>query len=64
MNTRNTILKVYNTLGNEVVTLVNEKQNPGSYEVEFNGHNLSSGIYFYKFEAGDFKETRRMILLK
>jgi Secretion system C-terminal sorting domain len=58
-------LKVFNAEGKEVATLVNQKQNAGSYEVEFNGENFSSGIYFYKLEAGNFFiETKRMILLK
>jgi Secretion system C-terminal sorting domain len=57
-------LKVYDVLGKEVAALVSQKQNAGSYEVEFNGENFSSGIYFYKLEAGNFIETKRMILLK
>ncbi len=57
-------LKVYDALGKEVAILVNEKQNAGSYSVEFNGEGLPSGIYFYKLEAGDFVETKRMVLLK
>ncbi len=62
-------LKVYDVLGNEVVTLVNEDKAAGTYEVEFsasggNGFNLSSGIYFYKLQAGDFAETKKMILMK
>jgi len=57
-------LKVFDALGKEVATLVNQKQNAGSYEVEFNGEDLPSGVYFYKLEAGDFSETKRMILLK
>ncbi len=57
-------LIVYNNLGEEIVTLVNEKQNAGTYSVEFNGSRFSSGIYFYKLEAGEFSETKRMILLK
>ncbi|HMS64387.1 MAG TPA: agmatine deiminase family protein [Ignavibacteria bacterium] len=57
-------LKVYDILGNEVATLVNEKKNSGIYRVKFDGSNLSSGIYFYKLEAGNFTETKRMILLK
>jgi hypothetical protein len=60
-------------LGNEVATLVNQELAPGEYEVEFNvaGHsglsgirNLSSGIYFYKLQAGSFVETKKMIFLK
>ena len=57
-------LKVYDILGNEVKTLVNEFKQPGTYEVEFAGSNLSSGIYFYKLEAGSFVETKRMLLVK
>ena len=57
-------IKVFDALGKEVATLVNEKQNPGSYSVEFSGDGLPSGIYFYKIEAGDFVETKRMVLLK
>ncbi|HMS64080.1 MAG TPA: T9SS type A sorting domain-containing protein [Ignavibacteria bacterium] len=57
-------LKVYDILGNEIATLVNQKQNAGSYSVDFDGRNLSSGIYFYTFETNDFKETRSMLLIK
>jgi len=57
-------LKVYDILGNEIETLVNEKQNPGSYSVEFDASNNPSGIYYYKLEAGDFREVRKMILVK
>ncbi|MFZ1321563.1 MAG: T9SS type A sorting domain-containing protein [Ignavibacteria bacterium] len=57
-------LKVYGVLGNEVSTLVNEKQSAGSYSVTFNGSNFPSGVYFYKLQAGEFVETRRMVLIK
>jgi hypothetical protein len=62
-------LKVYDVLGNEIATLVNEEKPAGSYEVEFSvGQNsilsLSSGIYFYLLQAGSFVESRKMILLK
>jgi len=57
-------LKIIDIQGKEVKTLVNQKQNAGHYGVEFNGENLSSGIYFYKLEAGDFTETKSMVLLK
>ena len=57
-------LKVYDLLGREVATLVNEEKTTGSYEVEFNGNNLTSGIYFYKLQAGSFVETKKMILIK
>lgn len=58
------LLKVYDILGNEVATLVNETKTPGSYEGKFNADKLSSGIYFYKLEAGDFSESKRMVLIK
>jgi len=57
-------LKVYDVLGNEVATLVNEEKPVGSYEVNFNANGLSSGIYFYKLQSGSFVETKKMILLK
>jgi hypothetical protein len=64
-------LKVYDILGNEVATLVNEEQEPGVYEVEFSTEssfrlvrNLTSGIYFYQLRAGEFNQTKKMILLR
>ena len=57
-------LKVYDVLGNEVATLVNEHRNAGSYEVDFNASALSSGVYFYRIQAGDFIETKKMMLVK
>ena len=57
-------LKVYDVLGNEVATLVNEEKTAGSYEVEFNASGLTSGIYFYKLRAGSFVETKKMMLVK
>jgi len=57
-------LKVYDVLGNEVATLVDEEKSAGSYEVNFNASILSSGIYFYKLQAGSFSETKKLILLK
>ncbi len=62
--TQYSILKIYDALGNEVATLVNEKKIPGSHSVEWNASNYPSGIYFYKLTAGNFSETKRMILLK
>jgi hypothetical protein len=63
------ILKVFDVIGNEVATLVNEEKPAGSYEVDFNihsgkGRNLVSGIYFYQLKSGIFTETRKMILVK
>jgi hypothetical protein len=57
-------LAVYNSLGEEVALLVNENLNAGSYNVEFKGKNLSSGIYFYKLQAGDFTIVKKMMMLK
>ncbi|MBK8946759.1 MAG: T9SS type A sorting domain-containing protein [Ignavibacteriae bacterium] len=58
------LIIVYDVLGREVTTLINEKQKPGNYEITFDGSNLSSGIYFYTFKVGSFIKTRKMILLK
>ena len=60
----NTIIKVYNTVGSEVATLLNEVKQPGTYEVNFNAVNLSSGAYFYSIETDNFREVKKMILLK
>ena len=62
--TGNALLKVFDVLGNEVSTLVNEKQNAGTYSVDFDGSGLASGVYFYKLAAGEFSEVKRMLLLK
>jgi hypothetical protein len=51
-------------LGREIVTLVNEEKPAGNYEVEFNGNGLSSGIYFYKLQAGNYSSVKKMILMK
>jgi photosystem II stability/assembly factor-like uncharacterized protein len=57
-------LKIYDVLGNKVATLVDEYKPAGSYEVEFDASVLTSGIYFYKIQAGSFVETKKMILIK
>ena len=57
-------LNVYDILGNEVATLVNEYRNAGSYEIDFNASSLPSGIYFYKLNAGSFIQTKKMVLIK
>jgi len=57
-------LVVYDLLGREVAVLVNEKKEPGRYEVQFDGSGLSSGVYFYRLQAGDFIQTKRIPLLK
>jgi len=57
-------IKVYDVLGNEIATLVNQEKPIGSYEVKFNAIGIPSGIYFYRIQAGSFVETKKMLLLK
>ena len=57
-------LKFYDILGNEVASLVNEEKAPGVYSVTFDAGNLSSGVYFYKIQAGKFTESKKMTLIK
>jgi len=57
-------MRVYDVLGNEIATLVNEEKAAGNYAVEFDGSTLTSGIYFYKLQAGIFIETKKMLMLK
>jgi len=64
VNNRFVTLRIYNILGKEISTLVNEKQFPGVYEVTFDGSNLPSGVYFYQLTAGDYRETKRLVLIK
>ena len=57
-------LKIYDVLGKEVMTLVNDVKTAGNYEVEFNASNFASGAYFYKIQAGQFTDIKRMMLIK
>ena len=57
-------LVIYSTLGTEITTLVNEQLSPGTYEVEWSASDFASGVYFYKLTAGEFTETKRMVLVK
>jgi len=57
-------LKIYDVLGNELMTLVNEPKTAGSYQVEFDASALTSGVYFYQLKAGNFIQTKKMVLLK
>ena len=63
-NSQFSILKIYNALGKEVKTLLQEELAPGVYELKFNGSDLPSGIYFYRLTSGSFTQTHKMILLK
>jgi serine protease len=57
-------LKIYDVLGRDVATLVNEQKSPGTYIVNFDGSSFASGVYFYRLRAGSFVSTKRMVLLK
>ena len=60
----NVSIVVYHLLGQKVATLVNKKMSPGNYTVDFDASNLSSGVYLYKIEAGNFVQTKKMVLIK
>ena len=65
LNNSNITLKVYDVMGREIATLIdNEAVSPGTKEIDFDASDLSSGIYFYTLTAGDFKATKKMMLLK
>jgi len=71
VNRQLTIMKVYDMLGREVSTLVNEVKEPGTYTVQFDarqpggeGSNLASGVYFYKLQSGDFVQTRKLLVVR
>jgi hypothetical protein len=58
------ILKVYNIMGKEIETLVNDQKSPGNYEVKFDASKLASGVYFYQLKSGDLILTKKLILMK
>lgn len=60
----NVTLMVFNILGEEIATLVNEEKPAGVYEVKFDGRNLPSGVYFYRLQAGKFMQTKKLIFIK
>ena len=62
--TANVQLKIYNTLGEEVATLLDKKMNAGHYKMQFDASHLASGVYFYKLTAGNFTATYKMMLMK
>ena len=59
-----TSLKVYDVVGREIATLMNEKKEAGEYAVQFDAHNLPSAVYLYRLRVGNVTESRKMILLK
>jgi hypothetical protein len=63
-NSGSVTLKVYDVLGNEVANLVNEEKIQGVYSVTFDASHLSSGVYFYKIQSGNFVQTKKMLLIK
>jgi hypothetical protein len=63
-NCKFTTIKVFDVLGREVETLVNENQSPGIYEVTFDRNNLPSGFYYYTIRSGDFADTKKMVMIK
>jgi hypothetical protein len=64
VNRQSITLKLYDVLGRAAATLVNEVKQPGTYTVEFDGSNLASGVYFYRLQAGEFVQTRKLVLLR
>jgi photosystem II stability/assembly factor-like uncharacterized protein len=61
---RSVQLKIYDILGREVAVLINESLQPGKYEINFNAANLASGIYYYRINAGDYVDVKKMVLVK
>ena len=57
-------LKIYDNLGREVSTLINELKSAGKYSIDFNGNNLASGVYYYKLTSDNFSDIKKMILVK
>ncbi len=57
-------MKIYDILGREVKTLVNDFQKAGYYDAKFDGSNYASGVYFYRIEAGAFVQSKKMVLVK
>jgi hypothetical protein len=60
----NVTMKIYDVLGNELETLVNEELKPGTYEIEFDGTSFASGVYYYKLSAADYTDTKKMVMIK
>ena len=60
----NVSIKLYDVLGNQVAVLLNKKQGAGNYSIEWDGEKYASGVYYYKLTAGDYVETKKMMLVK
>ena len=60
----NVVLKIFDVLGNEIVTLINEERSANIYKINFNATNLPSGVYYYTLRTENFTKTRKMLLLK
>jgi len=60
----NVILKIYDVLGQEITLLVNERKQPGEYNVTWRADGVPSGVYFYRIVAGEFVETKKMVVMK
>src|SRR4030095_1512086 len=60
----NVHLAIYDIMGKEMEVIVNENLQPGTYEIEWNATNFASGVYYYRITAGDFSETKKLILIK
>ena len=58
------VIKVYDVLGNELATLVNEEKPAGTYEIEFSASSLESGMYIYRMQAGNFVHIKKMLIIK
>lgn len=58
------LLKIYDVLGNEVATLVNEEKSPGKYKIQYDAVDLPSGVYFYQLTTEEFIQTKKMLLIK
>jgi glucuronoarabinoxylan endo-1,4-beta-xylanase len=57
-------LKIYDLLGKEIATLVDEQKSPGKHQAHFDAAGLSAGVYFYRLRAGEFSQTRKLLLVK
>ncbi|MFH1197990.1 MAG: T9SS type A sorting domain-containing protein [bacterium] len=60
----NVSLKIFDALGREVATLVNERQTAGTHQIKFDGTSLSSGVYFYKLQAGEYSDVKKFVMMK